>query len=184
LHFNVLQTYTSARASPIPSSSRSSSLPAWPTNGSPCLSSWKPGASPTSIRSASGWPFPKTTCVRPSASRQRVQTEASRASSASVVWLRSVAAATAPAAAAAPGSTAEARLHGGAVSREHRELLRHLDRPAVGAARALAGSDELLEVGFALHADVLVDRHRHGSLGTRPDARQALPVTMSEPGIH
>ena len=43
--------------------------------GTPCLSSWKPGASPTNIRSASGSPEPKTTCVRPSASRQRVQAE-------------------------------------------------------------------------------------------------------------
>ena len=60
-------------SSPIPPSSRSSSLPAWPTNGKPCLSSWKPGASPTNIRSAAGLPTPKTTCVLVSASRQRVQ---------------------------------------------------------------------------------------------------------------
>src|SRR5512135_1230724 len=39
----------------------------------PCLSSWKPGASPTNIRSACGFPAPKTTCVRPCASRHRVQ---------------------------------------------------------------------------------------------------------------
>src|SRR5690242_16357700 len=39
----------------------------------PCLSSWKPGASPTNIRSARGLPAPKTTCVLPCASRQRVQ---------------------------------------------------------------------------------------------------------------
>ena len=31
-----------------------SSFPAAPTNGTPCLSSWKPGASPTNIRSAVG----------------------------------------------------------------------------------------------------------------------------------
>ena len=54
-------------------SSFSSSFPAWPTNGTPCLSSWKPGASPTNIRSACGLPAPNTTCVRPCASRQRVQ---------------------------------------------------------------------------------------------------------------
>src|SRR5207247_1523247 len=58
---------------PIPPRSWSSSFPAWPTNGKPCLSSWKPGASPTNIRSASGSPTPKTTWVRPSASRQAVQ---------------------------------------------------------------------------------------------------------------
>ena len=57
----------------MPASSFSSSFPAWPTNGTPCLSSWKPGASPTKIRSASGWPAPKTTCVRPRARTQRVQ---------------------------------------------------------------------------------------------------------------
>src|SRR6476469_8297014 len=51
----------------------SSSFPAWPTKGTPCLSSWKPGASPTNIRSACGLPAPKTTCVRPCASRHRVQ---------------------------------------------------------------------------------------------------------------
>src|SRR5215211_1327905 len=74
-HFNTLTTNTSPRSRPIPASSLSSSFPAWPTNGSPCLSSWKPGASPTNIRSASGLPTPKTTCVRLWARRQRVQTE-------------------------------------------------------------------------------------------------------------
>jgi hypothetical protein len=47
-------------------------LPAAPTNGTPPLSSWKPGASPTNISSAVGEPEPKTTCVRVSASAQRV----------------------------------------------------------------------------------------------------------------
>src|SRR5689334_19827317 len=42
----------------------SSSLPAWPTNGRPCLSSWKPGASPTNIRDERGFPRPTTTWVR------------------------------------------------------------------------------------------------------------------------
>src|SRR5690348_387007 len=65
--------YTSSRRSSTPASNPSSSFPAWPTNGMPCLSSWKPGASPTNIRSARGLPAPKTTCVRPCASRQRVQ---------------------------------------------------------------------------------------------------------------
>ena len=66
-------TKTSARVSPIPSSSPSSSLPAWPTNGTPCLSSWNPGASPTNIRSALGEPAPNTTCVRPCESAHFVQ---------------------------------------------------------------------------------------------------------------
>src|SRR5437879_10138700 len=45
-------------------SSVSSSLPAAPTNGSPCRSSLKPGASPTIIRSAGQGPTPGTACVR------------------------------------------------------------------------------------------------------------------------
>src|SRR6186997_1200088 len=56
----------------MPSRSFDSNWPAAPTNGTPCLSSWKPGASPTNIRSALGLPAPNTTCVRPCASRQRV----------------------------------------------------------------------------------------------------------------
>src|SRR5258708_3652678 len=44
---------------PIPSSSLPSSFPAAPTKGTPCLSSWKPGASPTNISSAVGEPEPK-----------------------------------------------------------------------------------------------------------------------------
>src|SRR5579859_5008539 len=42
----------------------SSSLPAGPTNGSPCRSSLKPGASPTIITSAGHGPTPGTACVR------------------------------------------------------------------------------------------------------------------------
>ena len=59
---------TSARAMPISPSSVSSSRPAWPTNGSPCLSSFAPGASPTNIRSASALPAPNTTVWRVAAS--------------------------------------------------------------------------------------------------------------------
>ena len=59
---------TSPRSRPISSSSLSSSLPAWPTNGRPCLSSLAPGASPTNIRSASAFPEPNTTVVRVDAS--------------------------------------------------------------------------------------------------------------------
>src|SRR3954470_10678645 len=77
--------YTCSRDSPISPSSVSSSLPAWPTNGYPCLSSWKPGASPTNIRSACGSPTPKTTCVRPCASRQRVQPATWRSNASSSV---------------------------------------------------------------------------------------------------
>src|SRR4051812_21975378 len=83
-HLSTLQTNTSARVSPMPASSPSSSFPAWPTNGTPCLSSWKPGASPTNIRSACGLPAPNTTCVRPCASRQRVQTAVAAPYSSSV----------------------------------------------------------------------------------------------------
>jgi len=46
------------------------------------------------------------------------------------------------------------------VHREARELLEHLSRAALGAGhRLVARADELLEVRFALHARVLVDRH-------------------------
>ncbi len=64
-HFTMLAMYTRSRVRPISPSMRVSSCPAAPTNGSPCLSSWKPGPSPMNIRSASGSPTPKTTWVRP-----------------------------------------------------------------------------------------------------------------------
>src|SRR5256885_6838670 len=164
-HLSTLATYTSARVSPIPDSSWSSSLPAAPTNGTPCLSSWKPGASPTNIRSAPGSPEPKTTCVRPPASAQRVQP----ATSSRYAW-RSVTAATAPAATAAATTTESAGLPGGADRRERRELARHVRRPALRARDLLVAADQLLEVLLALHADVLVHRHRPESLGPRADA--------------
>src|SRR5262245_45785701 len=154
----------------MPPSNRSRSLPAWPTNGSPCLSSWKPGASPTNMRSAFGSPTPNTTCVRVSASRHFVHCATWEANAASSVIRRPVydrertsvrAAARAAAAAAARGRLAEARLRLRAARSEHGELLRDVPGPAVGARRRLvAEPDELLEVALALHADVLVDRHR------------------------
>src|SRR5437879_4070549 len=192
----------------MPASSLSSSLPAWPTNGRPCLSSWNPGASPTNIRSAFGSPTPKTTCVRPSESRQRVQPATSRPKASSSVNCVRVssdaaggavpegtvlsrtgpestvlsaasgggraglcpaaavagegarsAAATRTAATAAAGRSV-AGLLGGAVGRKDRELLAHVCAGAFRTVRLLAVSDELLEVRLALHADVLVDRHR------------------------
>src|SRR6185295_7562110 len=137
-------------------SSLSRSFPACPTNGNPCLSSWKPGASPTNIRSACGSPAPKTTWVRPWARRQRVQPDTFRPkASRSVSWCS--AAATGTAATAAAGWSAVGRLLGGAVSREHRKLLAHVRGGAVRAIRLLAVPDELLEVRLALHADVFVD---------------------------
>ena len=77
----------------------------------------------------------------------------------------SVPAATAPAATTARRWTAEGGLLGGAVSREHGELLAHVRGVAVGAADRFPVADELLEVRLALHAHVLVDRHRRESLG-------------------
>ena len=66
---------TSLRSRPISLSSVSNSLPARPTNGSPCSSSLAPGASPTNIRSAFALPAPKTTLLRVAASSwQRVHT--------------------------------------------------------------------------------------------------------------
>src|ERR687898_913744 len=157
-------------------SSCSSSLPAAPTNGTPCLSSWKPGASPTNIRSAFGSPEPKTTCVRPPASAHFVQpattSPKARSSSARV---SSVSAATAPAATAA--ATERAGLPGGADRREGRELPGDVGRAAVRARNLLISPDQLLEVRLALHADVFVHRHRPGSLGAVPDGRQRVPST-------
>ena len=81
-HLSTLAMKTSARLSPISPSSVSSSLPAAPTNGSPCRSSLAPGASPTNIRSASALPAPNTTDVRVAASSaQRVHARASISSS-------------------------------------------------------------------------------------------------------
>ena len=79
----------------------------------------------------------------------------------------SVPAATAPAATTASTCRrlAEAGLRGGAVSGEHGELLAHVRGLAVGTGRVrLRDPDELLEVRLALHAHVLVDRHRLGSV--------------------
>jgi hypothetical protein len=145
------------------------------------LSSWKPGASPTNMRSALASPTPNTTCVRPCESRQRVHadTSSAKAPRAAVLATASVSAATAPAATTASGRSAEARLLGGAVSREHGELAARLRRAAFRAVRvSVVEPDELLEVLLARHARVLVDRHRRGSVGTSPDAsqiRQRLP---------
>ena len=145
-------------ASPIPASSPSSSFPAWPTNGTPCWSSWKPGASPTNIRSARGSPEPKTTCVRPCASRQRVQANVSSRYAASS-WVRCAASVTAATRPAATAASAETRLRRDAVSGEHGELPAHVRGAAVRATGLLPAPDELLEMRLALHADVLVDRH-------------------------
>src|SRR4051812_24996586 len=83
-HLSTFATYTSSRRRSTPASNPSSSFPAWPTKGTPCLSSWKPGASPTNIRSARGLPAPNTTCVRPCASLHFVQLAVAAAYSSSV----------------------------------------------------------------------------------------------------
>src|SRR5436190_2921683 len=162
----------------MPASNRSSSLPAWPTNGLPCWSSWKPGASPTNIRSASESPTPKTTWVRPSARRHFVQPATSAAK------VASSAATTAPAATTASRTRAEARLLGGAVSGEHGELLAHVRGAAVRAVGVVTVPDELLEVRLALHAHVLVDRHRRGSVGLAPDGPQTESRTLLATPAH
>src|SRR5690242_20428172 len=107
------------------------------------------------MRSAPGSPEPKTTCVRPAANGQRVHpaTEVARASSSPARPSASVAATTASAATAA--ASAEAGLLGGAVSREHGELLAHVLGAAIRTVGLVPVPDELLEVRLALHADVL-----------------------------
>lgn len=92
---------------------------------------------------------------------------------------RHVVSAAAGAAAAAPTATArpaEARRLRRAVHGERGELLDHLRRPAVGAGDdLLVVSDELVEVPFALHAGVLVDRHG-SSLVTPPATAWTAPT--------
>src|SRR5207247_2004640 len=85
------------------------------------------------------------------------------------------------AAAAASGpAVAEARLRGDARDSEGRELLEHVGRATVGADdRLLLAADELLEVRLALHARVLVDRHR--PYATSP--YQPRPLDFSGPRI-
>src|SRR5438093_6726740 len=155
-HFRTFAMYTSSRVRPMPARSWSSSFPAAPTNGTPCLSSWKPGASPTNIRSAPGSPEPNTTCVRPAASAQRVQP----ATSSRYAW-SSVTAATAPAATAA---AERAGLPGGTDHRERRELPGDVGRAALRARHVFIAPDELLVMLLALHADVLLHPHRPGCL--------------------
>ena len=60
-------------------------------------------------------------------------------------------------------------LLGGAVSCEHGELLADVRGLAIGTADGFPVPHELLEMRLALHAHVLVDRHRLGSLGAHPD---------------
>ena len=68
---------TRSRLSPISTSRLSSSLPARPTNGTPCSSSFAPGASPMNMSSASALPAPNTTVLRVEASSgHRSQTRA------------------------------------------------------------------------------------------------------------
>src|SRR5438093_9472820 len=179
-HLRTFAMYTSSRVRPMPASSCSSSFPAAPTNGTPCLSSWKPGASPTNMRSEFGSPEPKTTCVRPPASAHLVQpattSPKARSSSARV---SSVTAATASAATAAATTAECAGLPGGADHRERRELPGDLGRAALRASDHLIPPDKLLEMLLALHTDVLVHRHRSGSLRAVPDERQMTRRALS-----
>src|SRR5947199_4231693 len=143
-HLRTFAMYTSSRVRPMPASSCSSSFPAAPTNGTPCLSSWNPGASPTNMRSESGSPVPKTTCVRLPASAHLVQSATTSPNAwSSSALVSSVTAATASAATAA--ATGEcAGLPGGADHRERRELPGDVGRAALRAGDHLVSPDELL----------------------------------------
>src|SRR5262249_32581148 len=59
----MLAIETEVRSSPIAAIMRSSSLPERPTNGSPSMSSSRPGASPTNMTRACGLPSAKTSWV-------------------------------------------------------------------------------------------------------------------------
>ena len=76
-HFTTLVMNTSSRCQPMLPRSRTSSPPARPTNGRPSRSSFMPGPSPTNTTSVSGSPSPGTARVRPSWSRQPVQSRTS-----------------------------------------------------------------------------------------------------------
>jgi hypothetical protein len=67
------------------------------------------------------------------------------------------AAAAAPATATGAGNPAHRRLLCGGVGRERRQKLGQLLGTAVGTARGVAVSHELLETRFAFHTDELVD---------------------------
>src|SRR5919197_4919738 len=145
------------------------------------------------MRSASEFPEPNTTWVRPWLSTHFVQpaTWSAKAVSArlrdwasstrgqskphagrSEVAFRLVAAAAGAAAAtAARGAGLRAACYG----RERRELLRDLRRAAPRAGDLLIAADELFEVLLALHAHVLVHRHGAGKFSTcpSPDDRRA-----------
>ena len=79
---------------------------------------------------------------------------------------------TATAAAAAAAAADCAGMPGGADHRERGELADDIRGAALRAGDLHIPPDELLEVRLTLHADVLVHRHRWGSLGARPDGRQ------------
>src|SRR5437764_11303419 len=115
----------------MPARSLPSSWPAAPTNGTPCLSSWKPGASPTNIRSAVDEPAPKTTCVRPLARAHFVHPATSSLYAPRLS--ASVAATATSTTATSSAASTEAGLDAAAVGREDRELLLHLQLPAIGA---------------------------------------------------
>src|SRR5919107_5446199 len=143
----------------MPSRRRLRSWPEGPTKGTPWRSSWKPGASPTNIRSACGSPWPNTTMVRLWYSRQRVQPAASAATASSSVGTSAVPAG--PAAAA----TAAGDGHGRAVAAPHRGRDQAQQPAGFGpTVRAVlgvgsAGRDQGLELVPAVPAAVLVERH-------------------------
>ena len=70
--------YTSSLVNPTAASIFVRSCPARPTNGSPCRSSSRPGASPMKTIFADREPLPKTVRVRPSQSPHRRQEATSR----------------------------------------------------------------------------------------------------------
>ena len=69
----ILQIYTCLRDRLMAAMIFVKSLPAAPTNGSPCRSSSNPGPSPTNTSLAAAWPLPKTMWVRLDASLHRWQ---------------------------------------------------------------------------------------------------------------
>src|SRR5215207_3634413 len=165
----------------MPSSRRLRSWPEGPTKGRPWRSSWKPGASPTNIRSAWGSPWPKTTWVRLWYRRQRVQPAASAATASSSVGTSAV-----PAGPAAAAGTGTRDGHGRAVAAPNRggdQAQQPAGLRAAGRAVLVvgaAGRHQRLELVPAVRAAVLVERHASLLLlPRRPGCRR--PVRRPEP---
>ena len=164
-HFRTFAMKTSSRVRPIPARSLPSSCPAAPTNGTPCLSSWKPG------RLADEHQVGGRRARAEHDLRAGLRERAARAAGDHVArtqrgqlgWLRaSVASSHSSTTAAAAGAAGAAEAWAACWCRGPRtpRTAAAPSSPRSRGRRVSSSADELLEVRLAAHADVLVDRHR------------------------